>query len=141
MSWQKVSVAILAMLFILGSFYQVQAQMVDIGTFKGVQIPCRLSYNDKIVEKGTYDLEFLKDRDSPTCYLRIKKGGKVLCLIDGERRVYPSGGGMFDPNIPDKPTLKMKRDDQNKLLIFDFETGKFGLFPYLLIRYKVKIID
>ncbi len=42
MSWQKGSAAILAMLFFLGPFHQVQAQMVDIGTFKGIQIPCQL---------------------------------------------------------------------------------------------------
>jgi len=139
MSWQKGSVAVFAVLFILASFGRVQAQMIDIGKFKGVQIPCRLKCDDTIIEKGTFDLEFLKNQTTPACYLKIKKGNKVLCLIEGERRDYTSGGGMLDPNIPDKPTLKMKKDTQNRLFIFEYETGKFGLFPYLLLRFKVKI--
>ena len=36
MSWQKGSVAVFAVLFILASFGRVQAQMIDIGKFKGV---------------------------------------------------------------------------------------------------------
>jgi len=138
---EKGLVPIFIIVLFWGLVFPVQAQMVDIGKFERVQIPYRLKWEDTVIEKGTYSLEFVKSRDSTACYLKIIKGKKVLCLIMGERIDYVGGGGMLEKNIPDKPTLKMKIDNSQRLYIFNFETGKFGLFPYLRLRFKLKIAE
>jgi hypothetical protein len=116
------------------------AQLIDIGKFKGVQVPYTLKFEDKVLEKGRYDLEALKNPNTPSCYLRLKKGGKVMCLVEGERLDYEAQGmsRMTDPEIPDKPRLKMKRNTEEKVLIFMVETGRDSLFPYLLLRFKLE---
>jgi hypothetical protein len=115
------------------------AQFIDLGKFKGVEIPFRLKFKDMVIEKGIYNLETLKSRDTPSCYLRIKKGTKVLCLIEGERLQYEISGmaKMSDPSIPQKPRLKMKRNDEEKVVYFMVETGRDSLFPYLWLRFKM----
>jgi hypothetical protein len=116
------------------------AQLIDIGKFKGVQIPYTLKFEDKVLEKGRYDLEALKNPNTPSCYLRLKKGGKVMCLVEGERLDYEAQGmsRMTDSEIHDKPRLKMKRNTEEKVLIFMVETGRDSLFPYLLLRFKLE---
>ena len=115
------------------------AQLIDIGKFKGVEIPFRLKFQDAVLEKGSYNLEVLKNRNTPSCYLQIKKGTKVLCLIEGERLEYKDHGmsKMTDPNIPQKPRLKMKRNTEEKVVYFMVETGRDSLFPYLWLRFKL----
>jgi hypothetical protein len=116
------------------------AQLIDIGKFKGVQIPYTLKFEGKVLEKGRYDLEALKNPNTPSCYLRFKKGGKVIYLVEGERLDYEAQGmsRMTDSEIPDKPRLKMKRNTEEKVLIFMVETGRDSLFPYLLLRFKLE---
>jgi hypothetical protein len=116
------------------------AQFVDLCKFKGVEIPYRLKYQDATLEKGRYDLETLKNPTTPSCYLRIKKGGKVLCLIEGERLDYEVHGmaRMSDPSIPDNCTLKMKKNPEEKVLYLTVHTGrKNAMFPFLLLRFKL----
>jgi len=115
------------------------AQLIDIGKFKGVEIPFRLKFQDVVLEKGSYNLEALKNRNTPSCYLRIKKGTKILCLIEGERLEYEDHGmsKMTDPNIPQKPRLKMKRNAEDKVVYFTVETGRESLSPYLWLRFKL----
>jgi hypothetical protein len=43
-----------------------------------------------------------------------------------------------DPNIPDKPRLKMKKNSSEKILYIIFESGKRTAF-YPLERYRFKI--
>ena len=119
------------------------AQYVDLGKFKGVEIPLRLKFHDTVLEKGTYDLEALKNRTSPMCYLRIKKGKKILCFIEGERLDYELAGAqkMSDSSIPDKPTLKMKKDSKEKIFYFFVETGKSASFPFLKLKFKMDYED
>jgi hypothetical protein len=121
----------------------ILAQFIDLGKFKGVEIPFRLKFRDTVLEKGTYDLEALKNRSSPMCYLRIKKDRKVLCLIEGERLDYEVSGAakMSDPTIPDKLTLKMKKDPKEKIFYFFVETGKSARFAFLKLKFKMDYED
>jgi len=125
------------MIFILAG--PAAAQLIDIGKFKGVTIPYTLKFEGKVMKKGPYDLEALKNPDTPSCYLRFKKGGKVVCLIEGERLEYKAQGmsRMADSDIPQKPRLKMKRNAEEKVLIFMVETGRESQFPFLLLRFKL----
>jgi hypothetical protein len=116
------------------------AQLIDIGKYKGVEIPYTLKFEDKVLDKGRYDLEVLKNPDTPSCYLRFKKGGKILCLVEGERLEYEARGmsRMTDPEISQKPRLRMKKNTAEKVLVFMVETGRESLFPYLLLRFKLE---
>ncbi|MFZ2054641.1 MAG: hypothetical protein WAU81_10640 [Candidatus Aminicenantales bacterium] len=137
---KKVGRHLIGVLMILVLAAPAAAQLIDIGKFKGVQIPYTLKFQDKVLEKGRYDLETLKNPDTPSCYLRFKKGGKVMCLVEGERLEYKAHGmsRMTDSEIPNKPRLKMKRNTEEKVLIFMVETGRDSLFPYLLLRFKLE---
>lgn len=138
-AFEKVFTVILALLLACPAF----AQYIDLGKFKGVEIHSRLRSQDTVVEKGTYDIEALKNRTSPMCYLRIKKGKEILCFIEGERLDYELIGAqkMSDPSIPDKPTLKMKKDPKEKIFYFFVETGKSARFPFLKLRFKMNYED
>lgn len=133
----------IGILMILGLAAPAAAQLIDIGKFKGVQIPYTMKYEDKVLEKGKYNLETLKNPNTPSCYLRFKKGNKVMCLIEGERLDYEAHGmsRMTDSEIPDKPRLKMRKNTQEKLLIFMVETGRDSLYPYLLLRFELEYED
>lgn len=109
--------------------------------FIGVELPYRLKYKDVVFEKGKYNLEAVKDRNAPSYYLKIKKGRKVLCLIRGEQLAYTSHGMAkpHDPNIPDKPTLKIKKNLEEKVIYFTIETGKKNrMAPYQKLRFKME---
>jgi len=117
------------------------AQLKELCKFKGVVLPYRLKYKDVVYEKGKYDLYALKDRTAPRYYLRIKKGSKVLCLIRGEQLAYKSYGmaKTKDPSIPDKCTLKMKKNLEEKVIYFTIETGKKNrMGPYQKLRFKME---
>lgn len=116
------------------------AQLKDLGRFKGIALPYRLKYHDVVIEKGIYDLEALKNPTTPMCYLRIKKGRRVICLVEGERLDYEvrAGDRMTDPSIPDSCTLKMKKNPEEKVLYFVVETGRSSRFPFLLLRFKLE---
>jgi len=118
------------------------AQLIDLCEFKDVQISYRLKYQDSIIEKGTYDIEALKNRTTPMIYLRIRKGKKILCLAEGERLQYEGIGmdQMANPKIPDKPRLKIKRDPEGKKLSFIVETGKAAKFPFYNLKFSMEII-
>jgi hypothetical protein len=49
------------------------AQLIDIVKFKGIEIPHTLKFEHKILEKGLYDLEILKNPTTTSYYLRFKK--------------------------------------------------------------------
>ena len=106
--------------------------------FKGLAIPYTLKYQGKVLEKGKYDLEAVKKATSTDYYLRIKKRGKVLDLIRGEQWDYQTRGTylMRDPSIPDEPTLKMKKNMEEKLFTITIETGrKNRIVPFARIRF------
>jgi len=119
---------------ILFLYCPAHAQMVELCEFKSVQIPYDLSHGDVVIEKGTYDLEALKNPTTPSCYLRFKKGKQVLCQIEGERLEFDP----TDDSYPDKPTLKFKRNVQEKKLLITVATGKAARrFPLLKIRFTL----
>jgi hypothetical protein len=116
----------------------VMAQMDAVNRFKRVNIPISLKTKDKILGKGVYDLEFLRTASPVLYYLKIRQKGKVLYLLQGKE--WPYGGGIVsdiaeDPNIPDKPTLKMTRNTTEKLFIIIFESGRLTT-KYPMIRAK-----
>jgi hypothetical protein len=116
------------------------AQWVSLGKFKGVEIPCTLKYEDKILEKGTYDLESVKHPTTPQCYLRFTKNDELIAFVEGEQLTLPvrASARSTDPSIPNTPRLKMKKDTEEKVLIIMVETGRRNPRPYLLIRFKIK---
>ena len=128
---------VIAVLILTGA---AAAQMIDIGKFKKVAIPYTLKHGDTVMTKGLYDLEALKNRSTPSCYLRFKKDNKVILLMEGERLAEEvrAGARLTDPSIPDTPTLKMKKDEEEKLIIFTVRTGRRSRFPYIVLRFKLE---
>lgn len=140
MATTRASRDLIGVLMILALAAPAVAQLIDIGKFKGVQIPYTLKFEDKVLEKGKYNLETLKNPNTPSCYLRFKKGNKVICVIEGERLDYEAQGmsRMSDSEIPDQPRLKMKKNSAEKILIFTVETGRNSLYPYLFLRFELE---
>jgi len=119
------------------------AQLIEIVKFKGVEIPYTLKFEDRILEKGPYDLDTLKNPTTPSCYLRFKKKGTIICLVEGERLDYRDQEvtQTGDSAIPQKPRLKMKRNTAEKVFIFTVETGLQSKFPSLWLRFKLEYED
>lgn len=117
------------------------AQLKLICKFNGVEIPFNMKYNDEVFEKGKYNLEAVRDKTSPKYFLRIKKGSRILCMIQGEQLQYDSRGWdkTKDPNIPDKCTLKMGKNSEEQVIYFTVETGKKNrMEPYQKLRFKME---
>jgi hypothetical protein len=136
----KVSVILFLLQF---SGLPLAGQLKELCRFKGVEIPFRLKHQDIVLKKGKYDLEalILRSQILSKYYLKIKKGGKVLCQLDGEPWNYVTEGMymMRDPKIPDKPTMKLRKNSTDKLIIFIIETGKKNrMSPLLRLRFKME---
>jgi hypothetical protein len=117
------------------------AQMTPIYRFKGINVPVRLKIKDKIMEKGAYDLEFLRTSSPVLYYIKIMKGGKILGILQGEEWPYAHGIASdiaFNLETPSKPTLKMAMNKTEKLFNFIFESGR-NAAAYPLIRAKFKM--
>lgn len=117
------------------------AQMTPIYRFKGINVPVRLKIKDKILEKGAYDLEFLRSSSPILYYIKIMKGGKILGVLPGEEWPYAHGIASdiaFNPETPSKPTLKMTMNKSEKLFNLIFESGR-NAAAYPLIRAKFKL--
>jgi hypothetical protein len=118
----------------------VMAQMSPVNRFKGVNIPVSLKIKDKILEKGVYDLEFRRSSSPVLYYVGIMKSGKTLGLVQGEE--WPYGTGIVSDiaknrDIPDKPTLKMAKNTDEKLFIVIFESGRSaGKYPMIRARFR-----
>ncbi len=140
MQGKKTRRRFIGVLMVLGLAAPAAAQFIDIATFKGVQIPYTMKFEDKVLEKSKYDLETLKDRNNPTYYLRFKKSGKVICLVEGEQLTVEARGmsRMSDKDIPDNPRLKMKKNAAEKILIISVETGRRSQFPFQLLQFKLE---
>ena len=140
MRGEKVRDHLIGALMILVLAAPAAAQRVDVAKFKGVQIPYTMKFEDKVLEKGKYDLETLKDRDNPAYYLRFKKSGKVICIVEGEQLTVESRGmsRMGAEDIPDNPRLKMKKNTAEKILIITVETGRRSQFPFQLLQFKLE---
>jgi len=114
----------------------IMAQMNPIYRFKDVNIPVSLKIKDKLAEKGTYHLEFCRASNGPFYYVKIMKKNKVLDVLQGEEVPY---GTVQDQEIPNKPTLKMARNQSEKLLIIVFESGtQTKFYPKIRARFKIQ---
>jgi len=117
----------------------VLAEMIPLNRFKGVNIPVSLKIEDKILGKGAYDLEFRRNANPVLYYVGIMKSGKILGLVQGEE--WPYTGIASDVlerrDVPDKPTLKMSKNTDEKLFIVIFESGRWtSKYPRIRARFK-----
>jgi len=140
---KKISVNILGILLILLLFTAAKAQMQTLGEFEGVKISVNLKHEDTVVEKGKYDLEFVKHGQN-SYYLKFKQKNKTVCLITGgERVLYENQGNEAllndDPDIPVNARFKMKKNPALKLAYLILETGKHTMIcRFYKIRFKIK---
>ena len=111
------------------------AQMDPIYRFKNTNIPISLKIKDQILEKGAYDLDFCRTSSPVAYFVRIMKRGKILDILQGEEFPY---GITEDRDMPNKPTLKMTRNQSEKLLILVFESGTLAK-NYSKVRARFKI--
>ena len=122
----------------------VEAQLKTIYKFKKVMIPLDMEYEDTVIKKGPYDIEYLKNQAAGFYIMRILKGRKKLCTLTGEEMYYDSMGGrqITDPTIPDEPTMKMKKNAEEQQIHFIFETGKTSsLYPFVKLRFKIGYVE
>ncbi len=115
------------------------AQMDPIYRFKNANIPVSLKIKDQILEKGAYDLEFLRTSSPRLYFIKIMKRGKILDLLQGEELPYDGTEGDIARNldIPSNPTLKMTMNKSEKLLILVIESGRYARkYPMLRARFK-----
>ena len=142
MLFNKVFLNFLKIFLVLFLLNPCFAQLATFCIYQGVEIPYRLIYQNTTIEKGKYDLEVMRPRTTPMYYLRIKKGKKILCQILGDRYDYPEmtySERTMGPAIPDQCTLQMKKDPEKRVFYFTVHSGrKNSLFPYLLLKFKVK---
>ena len=143
---KKISV-ILQLIFIILIFYRPSlAIMIKVHAFKDVEIKFNLKHEEKIFEKGKYDFEILFHHVQRVFYLKIRKKGKDLCLIRGEKLKYRnSDGGILtaadlwmDPQVPQDATLRIKRYPGNRVSII-FESGKkTPVYPLRKINFRME---
>lgn len=109
--------------------------------FKDVEIPFNMKYEDSIIEKGKCEFEIIFNHGQQVFYLKIIKKRKGICLVPGDRKRYKSYGRerLRDPNIPDKPTLRIRKFPESKMLMVIFESGKkAGMFPLVWVIFKME---
>lgn len=134
MSQRKILRMISRILFISLLFLPLFAQWEDVCNIKDVQLPFNLKYEDKIIKKGKYVFELLKHTGQTAYYLRIKKGSDRLCLVSGEYLQYRG-----ETEIPDKPTLRMRKNPADKMLYIIIETGTVTWqYPKVKVRFKIE---
>jgi len=108
---------------------QLLAQMNPICRFKKVTIPVTLRINDSLLERGAYDLEFLR-ANPRSYYLRIMKNGRILHLVQGEEFLYDNSSVM-----PRKTVLKMSKNTAEKTLTLVMESGTDTVI-YAMVRAR-----
>jgi len=114
------------------------AGMKRVYKFQNVKLPFNLICKDSIIKKGTYHFEFL--RSNTINYLRILKGHKVVCLIQGEQLRYESFGSKREmaQEIPKNPRLQFKRKPKEKKVYIIFESGrKTRIYPLIKVKYEM----
>ncbi len=117
------------------------AQMAPIYRFKGVQISVTMRIDNKVFEKGAYDLQFLRTSSPVLYFLRIMKAGKILATLQGAEWPYSNGlvdTIAFSSEVPQKPTLRMALKKSEKLLSLTFESGKNALeYPFIRAKFNI----
>jgi hypothetical protein len=130
-------IVIFLSLFFIGQLAAQMFEMTPVHRFRKVMIPLELQAKKSVLPKGEYDLEFLRIPNPLSYYLRIMKKGKILHLIQGKEFPYDNSSV-----IPKKPTLKMSKNKDEKLLLLVFESGSDSLnYANLRASYQLEYIE
>jgi 6-phosphogluconolactonase (cycloisomerase 2 family) len=124
---------ILALVFVFNLAVPLAAQinqMNRIAYFRNVPISIDLQFKKSALSKGVYDLEFMRVPNTKAYYLRIKKKGKILHVVQGENYPYTKITEMSNA-----PRLHMNRDTATNMFIIVVESGAYSK-PYSKIRAK-----
>ena len=138
---KKILPNLLVVFLVFLFFSQAEADWRKVQIFKKVDVPFDMKYKDLIMEKGQFDFEILSERSLNIFQLKIYKKGKSLCAIDGKvlRDGLPGARGEKMEEVPDEPTLQIKRILVKKVVYFIFETGKLAhLFPGFVIQFELE---
>lgn len=131
----------LGAILVIVLFTPGHAQIKRICKFEGVAIPFDLKHEDELLEKGTYNLDVIKDVNQQLFHLRIKKKRKTICSVAGEKQRYKSldiAHLMDDPNIPDDPKLRFQRAPAKKVVNIIFESGKrINKYPCIKVKFQM----
>jgi hypothetical protein len=145
MNFRRSFAGFLGILGIIFLAVPLSAQQKSIAKFRGVDIPLDLKHGETQIEKGKYDLDVLIQEMTTgqhLFFLNIERKRKSLCRLEGELQGYETDfipTLMDDPDIPEKPTLKMKRNPRYNLLYIVFESGKKEtMIPLIKIRFKIE---
>jgi len=141
MSTEKISQNLLAVFLVFLIFSQAGADWRTVQKFKKVDVPFDMKHEDLVMEKGQFDFEILCERSLNIFQLKIYKKGKSLCAITGKvlRDKLPGARGEEMEEVPDEPTLQMKRIPVKKAVYIIFETGKqTEMFPGFVIRFELE---
>jgi hypothetical protein len=115
------------------------AQLASIYRFRDVSVPLTLKAEQTVIEKGTYDLEFMRSSSPVLYYIRFMKRGKILAIVQGEE--WPYDVGLVTDvarDIPKSPIMKMKVNRAEMLLSFVVESGRNNRdYPNLRAVFKV----
>lgn len=137
-----VSTSFVAFAFLLGAA-GAYAQLSSIYRFRDVGVPLTLKAEQTVIEKGTYDLEFVRSSSPVLYFLRFMKRGKILAVVQGEE--WPYDVGLVTEvarSIPKSPIMKMKVNRAEKLLNFVVESGRNNRdYPNLRAVFKLPIED
>jgi hypothetical protein len=139
----RVSLAVISLTVLVSGL--LYAQLSPIYRFKGAQLPLNLKVQDKILEKGVYDLDFVRTGSPVLYFVRFMKRGKILGMVQGEELPYANGlisDVAADKTIPVSPTLKMNIDRDKKLLRLVFESGRHSVnYPMIRARFELPFVE
>lgn len=137
-----VSASFVALVVLCGAAV-AYAQMASIYRFRDVGVPLTLKVEQTVIEKGTYDLEFVRSSSPVLYFLRFMKRGKILAIVQGEE--WPYDVGLVTEvarSIPKSPIMKMKVNRAEKLLNFVVESGRNNRdYPNLRAVFKLPFED
>jgi hypothetical protein len=137
-----VTISLLALALLYGAAGAF-AQLASIYRFRDVSVPLTLKAEQTVIEKGTYDLEFMRSSSPVLYFLRFMKRGKILAIVQGEE--WPYDVGLITEvarSIPKSPIMKMKINRNEMLLSFVVESGRNNRdYPNLRAVFKLPFED
>lgn len=137
---KRIQLSLLTGFLIFLLFSPASAQWRKVSKFKGVGVPFNMKHKDLVMEKGKYDFEIWNNRSLRIFQLKIIKKGKTLCALPGKvlRDKLPGARGQEMEEVPDEPTLKMKRIPAKNIVHIIFEKGKLAeVYPGYVIRFEL----